>query len=109
MQEYPVYIVNSKIIYPSNFHSNFCKFNMAIVFQELVQRLFEQCFQLKAKLNQYHMSLHENVRVLISDTRKEAVAMLEKLRDKAPNSAAEERLRIMNDKVSFFNIGKWCL
>ncbi|XP_077975931.1 uncharacterized protein LOC120340906 isoform X2 [Styela clava] len=67
-------------------------------YQELVQRLFEECFQLKARLAQYHMSLHENVRLLISETRKESLEMLEKLRNKNLNSATDERLKILQAK-----------
>uniref|UniRef100_H2XTF7 Uncharacterized protein n=1 Tax=Ciona intestinalis TaxID=7719 RepID=H2XTF7_CIOIN len=67
-------------------------------YQDLVQNLFEACLQMKSRLAQCHLSIHDDVRGLISESREEAMRSLGKLKDQAASSTAEERLKTISAK-----------
>nr|CAB3228230.1 coiled-coil domain-containing protein 162 [Phallusia mammillata] len=67
-------------------------------YQDLVQNLFEVCFQMKARLSQCHLTIHDDIRSLVGETRKDAMKSLGKLKSESPSSTAEERLRTIDAK-----------
>jgi len=67
-------------------------------FQETVKDLWTYCFGIKEKLGDYHLLLHHDIKSLVSSTRKEAMVLLEKLRDETPSSTARERLFTIKNK-----------
>ena len=56
---------------------------------------------MKAQLARCHISVHDEVRTLVSETRDEAMRALGKLKDETASSTAEERLKTINTKVYF--------
>ena len=54
---------------------------------------------MKEKLGDYHLSLHQDIKSLVSSTREEAMILLEKIRDETPSSTAQERLITIKKKV----------
>jgi len=55
---------------------------------------------MKSRLALCHLSIHDDVRSLISETRTEAMKALGKLKNETPTSTAEERLLTISQKVS---------
>ena len=54
---------------------------------------------MKSRLALCHLSVHDDVRSLISETRSEAMKLLGKLQNETPTSTAEERLLTIAAKV----------
>ncbi|XP_076818582.1 uncharacterized protein LOC143464598 isoform X1 [Clavelina lepadiformis] len=67
-------------------------------YQELIQNLFEVCYEMKSRLALCHLSIHDDVKTLIAETREEAMRSLGKLKNETPTSTAEERLRTIHVK-----------
>lgn len=68
-------------------------------FKETVKDLWTYCYEMKEKLGDYHLLLHHDIKSLVSSTRKEAMVLLQKLRDETPLSTARERLFTIKNKV----------
>ncbi len=83
--------------FASNFGTHYS--SLFLLPQDLIKDLFGKCFEMKMRLGEQHVEVHEDMRSLVRSTRQDAMTSLEKLRDQQPTSTAEERLKTIKDKV----------
>jgi len=69
-------------------------------FQDLIQNLFDACFEMKSRLAQRYLEIIDDIYNMIAKTRADALKKIGKVKHSMElTSTAEERLKTLNNKV----------